>query len=264
MKPVLKSLLILLCLAPVGSAQAPASAPPAPAAPPSTKTGGGASGRLPGIDQILERYVAAVGGADALRNLKTRRVLGEFEIEGMNMTGSFEILGSAPARSVIALDIPGVGQFRQVVNGEKAWSLDPLSGVRELAGAELADYLRDAEFHRELNFKKLFAKLEVVSRLKLGDQEAFIVNATPALGVAEQFYFDATSGLLIRQDTRRESPNGVMPSEIFFSDYRTVDGVRMPWRIRQQTPAFTINLTFREITHNLTVDEVKFARPAAP
>lgn len=262
MKPVLKSLLILLCLAPVGSAQPPA--PHSPAKPPATRTGGGATGRLPGIDQILESYVAAVGGADALRKLTTRRVLGEFEIEGMNMTGSFESLGSAPTRSVISLDIPGVGQFRQVVNGEKAWSLDPLSGLRELTGAELADYLRDAEFHRELNFKNLFAKLEVVSRLKLGDQEAFIVNAIPAIGVAEQFYFDATSGLLIRHDTRRESPNGVMPSETFFSDYRTVDGVRMPWRIRQQTPAFTINLTFREITHNLTIDEAKFARPAAP
>ncbi|MFM8393805.1 MAG: hypothetical protein ACKOB4_07750 [Acidobacteriota bacterium] len=260
MNSFLKILLVLIFTAQVGPAQTTAPAPQAPLKAPATTS----PARLPGVDQILDRYVVAVGGADALRKVRTRRVLGEFEFEGMNMTGSLESLGSAPAQSVVSLDVPGVGQFRQVVNGEKAWALDPLSGLRELTGAELAAYLRDAEFYRELNFKKLFAKLEVVTRLKLGDQEAFIVNAIPAVGEAEQFYFDVTSGLLIRHDTRRESPQGVMPTETFFSDYRTVDGVRLAWKIRQQTPAFTINMTFREVTHNLTIDEAKFARPAAP
>jgi hypothetical protein len=107
-------------------------------------------------------------------------------------------------------------------------------------------------------------KLEVVSRLRLGDQEAFLVNAIPAVGEAEQYYFDTTSGLLIRHDTRRESPQGVMPTENFFSDYRSIDGVRLPTRIRQQTPAFTMNLTLREVVHNVSIDEAKFARPTAP
>ena len=154
MNSFLKILLVLIFTAQVGPAQTTAPAPQAPLKAPATTS----PARLPGVDQILDRYVVAVGGADALRKVRTRRVLGEFEFEGMNMTGSLESLGSAPAQSVVSLDVPGVGQFRQVVNGEKAWALDPLSGLRELTGAELAAYLRDAEFYRELNFKKLFAK----------------------------------------------------------------------------------------------------------
>ena len=219
---------------------------------------------LPGIDEVLGRLVAGLGGAAAIRALTTRRVLGEFEIEGMNLTGSFESLTAAPAKSVTTLEVPGVGQFRQVVNGEKVWVLDPLSGIREPAGTELAAFLRDASFYRELNLKTLFQKLEVVGRLRLGDQEAWIVNAVPAAGEAEQLYLDVATGLLVRHDTKRESPQGVMPTETFFTDYRVVDGVKIPWRIRQQTPAFTINLTYREVRHNLPVDEAKFARPAAP
>lgn len=219
---------------------------------------------LPGIDAVLERMVQAIGGADAIQRQKTRRIRGEFEIEGMNMTGGFETLAAAPRRSAIAFDVPGVGQFRQVVNDEKAWVLDPLSGLRELAGAELTAYLRDYDFYRELNFKKHFTRIDVTSRLRLGSEEVFLVNAVPAIGEPEQFYFDVATGLLIRHDTRRETPQGVMPTETFFSDYREVDGLKLPWSIRQQTPAFTINLTCREVKHNVAIDEARFARPAAP
>lgn len=219
---------------------------------------------LPGIDEVLERMVRAVGGADAIRRQTTRQILGEFEIEGMNLTGSFETLAAAPRRSAIAFEVPGVGQFKQVVNGERAWVLDPLSGLRELAGAELDAYLRDYDFHRELNFKKHFTRIEVTSRLRLGAEEVFLVNAVPAVGEPEQFYFDVATGLLIRHDTRRESPQGMIPTETFFSDYREADGVKLPRSIRQQTPAFTINLNCREVKHNLMIDEARFARPAAP
>lgn len=239
------------------AAQPPAS--PAPASPVLARITA-----RPGIDQLLARLVEGLGGPAAIRRLTTRRVRGEFEIEGMNLTGSFESLTAAPARSSTTLEVPGVGQFRQVVNGAKVWLLDPLSGLREPAGAELEAFRRDADFYRELNLRTLFQRLEVVGRLRLGDQEAWIVNAVPESGAAEQLYFDVATGLLIRHDTKRESPQGVMPTETFFTDYRVVDGVKIPWRIRQQTPAFTINLTYREVTHNLPVDEAKFARPAAP
>lgn len=252
MKSAFIMLMFWLCLVTLCPAQSPAPSVPARAR------------ALPTFDQLQERLVAAIGGAEVIRKVTSRRVTGEFEIEGMNLTGSFESLTAAPVKSVTTLDVPGVGQFRQVVNGGKAWSLDPLSGLRELAGSELDAFRRDADFYRELNLKTLFAKLEVTGRLRLGDQEAWIVNATPATGEAEQLYFDVASGLLIRHDTRRESPQGAMPTETFFTDYRVVDGIRLPWRIRQQTPAFTINLTYREVKHNLPIDEAKFARPVAP
>ncbi|MFZ4985325.1 MAG: hypothetical protein ACOYLF_07690 [Blastocatellia bacterium] len=219
---------------------------------------------LPSIDELLDRMVRSIGGVDALRRQTTRRIQGEFEIEGMNLTGGFEVLAAAPHRSAVAFDVPGIGQFRQVVDGERAWVLDPLSGLRELAGAELAAYLRDYDFYRELNFKNQFTKIEVTSRLRLGTTEMFMVNAVPAVGEPEQFYFDAVTGLLVRHDTRRESPQGMMPTETFFSDYREVDGVKLSWLVRQQTPAFTINLTTREVRHNLVIDGAKFVKPVAP
>ncbi|NBO63911.1 MAG: hypothetical protein EBU88_03480 [Acidobacteria bacterium] len=219
---------------------------------------------LPGIDEVLDRMVRAIGGPDAIRRQSTRRIQGEFEIEGMNLTGSFEVLAAAPRQSAISFDVPGIGRFKQVVNGERAWVLDPLNGLRELIAAELAAYLRDYDFYRELNFKTHFVKLEVTSRLRLGTTEMFMVNAVPATGEPEQFYFDVANGMLVRHDTRRESPQGLMPTETFFSDYREVDGVKTPWLVRQQTPAFTINLTTREVRHNLTIESSYFAKPSIP
>ena len=47
-----------------------------------------------------------------------------------------------------------------------------------------------------------------------------------------------TSGLLIRTDTERDSPDGKMAIEIYMSDYKQVDGVNIPHTLKQVTPMF--------------------------
>ncbi len=212
-------------------------------------------------DEILDKYVKAIGGKEAIEKLKARSVKGAFEIESMSMTGAFESYQKAPDKWASIINVANMGTFSQVYDGTKGWDNDPMNGFRELGGSELAARKREADFYSDLNYKKNFSKLEVKGKEKVGTSEAYLVEATPAEGAPEKLYFDVTSGLLVRQDTERESPQGKIPVEFYLEDYKEVDGVKIAHKLKQVTPMFAISLKFTEVKHNTEIDEKVFAKP---
>ena len=105
--------------------------------------------------------------------------------------------------------------------------------------------------------------MTVTGKQKVGEKDAYVIEAKPTEGSVEKWYFDAQTGLLIRLDAERESPQGKMPTETYLDDYKEVDGVKIPHTVRQTTPMFTINIKTEEVKHNVPVDDAKFNKPAA-
>ncbi|MEK7833727.1 MAG: hypothetical protein AAB401_21750 [Acidobacteriota bacterium] len=217
---------------------------------------------LPSVDEILEKFVKASGGKDAIQKLTSRTAKGTFEIESMGMTGGFQSFAKAPNKTATVIEIGGFGTVNQVFDGTKGWDSNPQTGLRELAGEELAAQKRDADFYQTINMKSHYSKMTVKSKEKVGTAEAYLVEAVPTEGSPEKLYFDATSGLLIRTDTERDSPNGKMAIEAYMSDYKQVDGVNIPHTLKQITPMFSMTIKMVEIKHNVPVEDAKFAKPA--
>jgi zinc protease len=218
---------------------------------------------LPTPDQILDKYVQTLGGKAAMEKITSTASKGTFEIPAFGATGSAEVWEKAPNKTALKLDIPGFGLVLEGFNGTVAWSQDPQSGLREKTGAELAATKLDADFYKPLRLKQLYPKIVVKGKEKVGDKDAYVLTATPAEGTAETWYFDATSGLLIRMDLERESPQGKMAVQVFQEDYKEVDGIKIPHTMRQVTSAFTIIIKLAEVKHNVAIEEAKFNNPAA-
>jgi zinc protease len=217
----------------------------------------------PSVDEVLEKYVKAMGGKDALEKLRSRIIKGSFDIETASLSGSFESFAKAPNKSATLISIQGFGDINSVYDGTKGWAKDPFTGLRELSGLELASTKREADFYSPLNFKKNFTKLEVKGREKVASSDAYVVEATPVEGPPEKFYFDANTGLVVRQDSERESPQGKLPAEVYFEDYKEVDGVKIPYLTKFVTPVFAFTVKLTEVKHNLEIEEAKFNKPAA-
>jgi hypothetical protein len=229
---------------------------------PATKSGTSETA-LPTIDQVLDKYVAATGGKDALAKITSRQAKGTFELAAMGVTGSVTVLSKAPNRAASITDIAGFGAFRTGFDGTVAWSDNPMTGLTELGGDALAAAKRDAIFNGEFKLKEIFEKLVVTGKQKVDEKDVFVVEATPAGGKAETFFFDTESGLLVRHDAERSSDQGVTLVETHYGDYRAVDGVKVPFSIKQVTPQMTIAITLTEVTHNVAMEDAKFAKPAA-
>jgi hypothetical protein len=221
-----------------------------------------AAEEMPTVDQILDKYVKALGGKAAIEKLTSRTARGTFEIAAMNATGSFEAYAKAPNKSVSIIEVSGFGTIKEGYDGSVAWAMDPMSGLREKKGLELAAAKLDAEFHQDIKLKELYPKMEVKGKEKLGEREVYLIIATPVEGNPEKMYFDAETGLLVRKDMERESPQGQIPVEVYLEDYREVDGVKIPHTLRQNIPMFSLTIKIEEIKHNVSIEDARFAKPA--
>jgi len=242
-------------LAQSGATQSNSSSQPKNAAP-------SAAGAVSTLDQILDRYVEASGGRDALKKLTTRDSKGTIDIPAMNMSGTVEIRDKAPNKTLATVTIGG-NSFLQGYDGKVAWSSDPQNGLRELTDGELEETQRDADFYRPLDLKTLYKKITVVGAEKIGDRDTYLVEGTiEGSSDPEKMYFDAQTGLLIRIVGPRHTPDGISQVQIDLSDYRDVDGAKVPFSIQQSIGEMSYTISFTEIHHNAEMDDAQFAKPA--
>jgi hypothetical protein len=215
----------------------------------------------PTIDQILERYVQALGGRAAIEKLKTRESKGTFEIIDTPLKGVVESYNKAPNKLAIFTRVPGLGDFLEGYDGNISWAQDPANGLRDRSGVELAQAKFDAEFYKDIKMKELYPKMELKGTEKVGGRDAYVILATPAAHSPEQLYFDVQTGLLVRADVVREGPQGKTPFTVFYEDYREVDGVRIPFLLRQTAKDFSVIIKLDSIKHNVSIDDAKFSKP---
>lgn len=245
--------LLLLCAAAVHS-QAPPANKPAASTPAS----------LPTVEQVLAHYVRALGGEQALRKLNSRVMKGAFEIPAQQISGAAELDMQAPDHFYSRVSIPDGGDHILVFDGKTGWAFDPQSGLREIAGMELTELRRSSQFLYESRLRALFADVRVVENATEEERPAWVLEATPAQGPPERFYFDAQSGLLLRHDSTQSTPDGDIPVEHRYSNYIAVDGVQVPTLLRHRDSTLEWQVKFTEIRHNVPIDPAKFAKPQSP
>jgi outer membrane lipoprotein-sorting protein len=216
---------------------------------------------LPTIDQILDKYIAGAGGRAAIEKITSISGKGTIDIPDANISGTVELIQKAPDKALTIVDLPGVGQQREGYDGTVGWSDDPQNGLRQKSGVELAEAKRGATFGRELKMKQLYPTMVVKGREKVDESDAYLVEATPSEGSPVKLYFDATSGLLVRQIAQRQMPQGPLEVEVTFSDFRPVEGVKRPFTIRQATSLFTATIHLTEVKHNAPIDDAIFKAP---
>ena len=232
---------------------APAQSPPKTQAP---------AASTPSAEQILDKYLAASGGRVAWQKLNTRVSKGTVDVPAMNVAGTVEMRQKAPMRILVTVTISGA-VFSQGFDGTVGWSNDPQNGLREQTGAELAETRRDADFYHPLDMHTLYSKFKVAGTENVGEHLTYVMEATPADGGdPDKLYFAADTGLLVRAISQHHSPEGVDSIQEDFDDYRTVDGIEMPFSIHQTSPQMDLTIKIDEVHHNVALDDAQFSKPA--
>lgn len=217
------------------------------------------SAALPSTDEVIGRYIRAVGDEDAIEKLKTRVSRGT-ETTANRMTPPqtipIEILQAAPDKLLIIRNNPD-GAAVEGFDGVKGWTKG-VGGQTEITGKELAVTKREADFFRYLKIRVSYPQMRVLAKEKIGGREAFVVGATSREDDRERLYFDVESGLLVRRYVSFKTAFGSIPEVTGFDDYREVNGVRVPFIIKWSRPPFGFVRKFTEIRHNSIVDGARF------
>jgi hypothetical protein len=204
--------------------------------------------------------VQSVGGEAAQNRLTTRIIKGRYEAS-LGAQGTIQIYAKAPNKSLTVTTLPQVGEIREGFDGTIAWRQDGQSKAREKTGAELANVRFEADFSRILKLAQLYPSLRVAGVEKVGDRQAYVLDASTSEGSPEKLSFDVETGLLLKRVTQRESPLGKLVIEAFYEDYREVDGVKIPFLIRRMTAAAVSTLTYEEVKHNIPIEDKIFQKP---
>jgi len=228
---------------------------------------------LPTVDRILDKYIQAIGGRKKIDKLQTLTMKGARETRNGKDSPSTEQLEIYRKKSnKLLMNFTASGNSSsQAFNGTIAWRR--LGGrVNPVGGADLLGAKRDADFYKDTNFKEQYSKLAVIGKEKVGEREAFVIEATfaethPArtmFGIqSEKLYFDAQSGLLIRRYMEYRTPLGGLPEATDYADYRKINGLMFPFTVRLSRPPLVVTQKFAEIKINAPVEDAMFDMPAA-
>ena len=218
------------------------------------------SDSLPAVDEVLERYVNALGGAAALKAVTSRVTKGTMDIVGHSRGEAFEMYEQAPNKVLHVFQDPA-GTIKVGFNGRTAWELDKTAGVKMLKGADLAQMQLDAQFYGPLELKKNFAKVTLAGMSKIGYRDVYVIDLQHATGIVVRMYLDAQTYLLARVNSVRRWGTVFAPVEIYYDDWREVDGTKQPFTTTFSYPKLTVSVNVKEIRHNVAVNPAIFEPP---
>jgi photosynthetic reaction center cytochrome c subunit len=221
----------------------------------------------PSADQVLDKYIQALGGASQLAALTSFVGKGTYKGYDDPEPLRFEVFGKAPGqRATIVHTVDG--DSTTTYDGRSGWLAAPVSQrpvpVLALAGGDLDGVRLDAELSFPARVKQALGQWRVGFPTTIDDREVQVVQGTSAGGVLATLYFETQSGLLTRVLRYADSPVGRIPTQIDYADYRAVAGVKMPfrWTVTWLDGRSTIELS--EIQPNVPIDAATFGRPSPP
>ena len=214
-------------------------------------------------DQILDKYLQAVGG-QALGGLTSFTAKGTYEGFDSDFTKvPVDLYAKAPNLRALVIHMP-TGDATTVYDGRDAWQAYPRELLPvpfiQLVGADLTGARVDAHLAFPAPIKQLLTGWRAdFSAVSIDDKPVFVVQ-----GVTEQvpvkLYFDKASGLLVRQTRYAPTAVGTVPTHVTYSDYRAVPGtgVKMPftWQTTWVDGQYTVNLM--SVQPNAAIDAARF------
>ena len=212
------------------------------------------------VDDVLNKYTAAIGGQAAIDKLKTRTMKGTYTLAS-GATGTYEVTETAPDKFYVARGSQQ-GIAEQGFNGNAGWQKDG-RGVADIRPDQLADLKVEYQFFRDLKLKDQYTRTNL-RKDKLDGRDVYVVTGVRPDKKRERLFFDAETGLLLRRMGYTETPLGVLPDQTDYEDYRDVDGVRVPFTVKIAVVGgfSTATRKFTEIKFNVPVDDTKFNKPA--
>ncbi len=221
----------------------------------------------PTADQVLDKYIQALGGAQRLASLTsfvaTGTALGYGDLGG---NADFTMVAKAPnQRATLIMYKDQRPASSWSFDGRAGWIKTPrgLLGEYELLGSELDGARLEAQLSFPGQIKQALANWRGAATRSIGDRDFVVVQGSGARGFLATLYFDPASGLLSRMVRYGPSPIGRMPTQIDYADYRDVGGIKFPFEYKFTWLDGRYTAKLNKVETNVVIDGAKFGRPSA-
>ena len=203
---------------------------------------------------VMQSYVEAIGGQEALSQVNTILINADVTIQGAPFKPTAVIKSMAPNKSSMEMSITGMGTIMKQ-------KFDGTAGYAEQQG--MKQPMSEDDLAVAANQKGLFPEMHYtaddIELVSLGDMDGTDVYKIKVKGSTESFrYYDATSGLLLREEKTEEAQGQSFTSITDYKDYKEIDGVLIPHAQEITTGPQAIGITASEVVINSGVSDEDF------
>ena len=221
-------------------------------------------------EQILDRYLQAVGGAAAAK-LTSYTAKGTYEgYDSDFQQVPVEIFAKAPDMRSTVVHMR-VGDLVTNVNGRDAWAAGPPDltpvTVMPLVGDSLEGARLDAQLAFPAQIKQVLTNWRTgFPALRIDGRQIDVIEGQSRRGSPVKLYFDRQTGFLVRSVRYSTTAVGTVPITVVYSNYQDVPGVGVKapytWEVIWTNGRGTYNIT--SMQPNVAIENARFGRPAAP
>ncbi|MEO8770575.1 MAG: hypothetical protein ABI402_10835 [Ferruginibacter sp.] len=207
------------------------------------------------VDEIVNKYVNALGGKEKLASLKTVRMTGNLSMQGTDIAMVITKSHMIGMRTDIEFNGNSYYQFANATKGQMF--MPPMTDAEEMDEETFKSFANQMDVQGGLfNYKEKGSTVELVGTEKVSGADAYNLKVTFKNGKVSNYYIDKTTNRLVKSSGKATMQGNEMTVETSFSDYKqntdgfwfayTITGLRGP-------------ITFNKIETNIPVDEKMFS-----
>ena len=218
----------------------------------------------PAVDQIFNKYLQAIGGAQRLGNVTSYVAKGTYVgYDTDHEKVPVDIYAKpAPAGRTVVVHMR-IGDSTRAYNGTAGWVASPDKPLPlvPLTGGNLDGAKLEAALFFPARLRQLYPQWRV-GETAIDDKNVQLLQSNVAGQPPVNLYFDETTGLLVRVVRFAETAVGRVPTQYDFSDYREVSGVKVPFKWISTWTDGQVTWEMTQVQLNGTIDPARFNRPA--
>lgn len=212
----------------------------------------------PTTDQIVDKYLAALGGTAQLAKITSRYIKAKrIERDGTTVEPEEVWLH---ANKYLAATTYDKFVVREKFDGTKAEKFSNSEAIT-LRSDDAEQIKREAELFSPANIKTIYPKMEFRTVDKINGRDVYLVSATTADGLRERLAFDVQTGLLVRRSASTPTIFGNFVYQVDYSDYKDFGGVKMPAKIRYAMPNRSWTRQVITVRTNTSLSDTVFNSP---
>lgn len=205
---------------------------------------------LPSARSIIDRHLKGIGGRDAILAHSSTRATGTFSVASAGMTGAIEVFAAKPDKSMIKINIPGVGDIVEGYNGKHGWTVSPMSGPMLLEGKQLDEKRFDADFYGELHDDSRYQSMTTLERTEFDGRQCYKLRLVRKDGAEEFEFYDVETGLKAGRIATRETPMGSVTGTAVETDYKKFGNLLQPTTVKNSLMGMQQLITITTIEYD--------------
>ncbi|GAB3499585.1 hypothetical protein GCM10027341_23210 [Spirosoma knui] len=210
----------------------------------------------PTADEVVDKYIAAIGGKDALLKVQdlTTNMSSETERGAIIITRKQKL----PNKFSMVINANGMEVMKQTGDGSKV-AMGGMQGSRTLDGPAAQQMTLMNVIFPELHYAENGVKTTFVGPEKVEGKDTYKLSHTTADGATTWTdNFDVATGLKVQSVTSGRSPQGQMTTTSLYTDYKDVNGIKFPMTIIQQSPRGPMTMSVDNVKVNKGIKDSEF------